>query len=121
MKAKEIVRIHNLINKLYNNVPLNYEQLCSIESLITLMVVPVQRKECWASTGSGEGYVCGIKLEEKVFTGYYYMGLWLRIYSDGSFSIWYYPHDTESYGGINKQIHIYPNGDVIEEHCIDDK
>ena len=52
----------------------------------------------------------------KEFDAYYYMGVTMRIFSDSSFMLMF-----TGMGGVERQLHVYVNGDVLElKRCIED-
>lgn len=131
MDADLIIKVNGLVNRLYWGEQLSYEQYTCIAMMAKVMAITedeklykknnggncIARVECWAETGNGPDFPCGIKLSSHTFYGYYYLGVWVRFLTDGSFALAFYPHGSN---GVEKQLHIYPNGDVFEEHCIED-
>jgi hypothetical protein len=97
-----------LIDKLYQEETLNYEKY----EIIGCLIMARGKKDKWieyfAETGVGEDYPCGIKLTCNEYSGYYYMGIVMRTFPDGSF-IFEFSTPTE-----RKSIHIYVNGDVVD-------
>lgn len=106
-----------LIDQMYRGEVLNYEKYVTIYSIICSRGKKIKHTEYWAETGSEDKeHPCGIKIMHKEFDAYYYMGVTMRIFSDGSFMLMF-----TCMGGVEKRLHVYINGDVLElKRCIED-
>ena len=106
-----------LIDQMYRGEILNYEKYETIYSIILSRGKKIKHSEYWVETGPEDNeHPCGIKIMPKEFDAYYYMGVTMRIFSDGSFILMF-----TSMGGVKKQLHVYINGDVLElKRCIED-
>lgn len=105
-----------LIDRMYRGEVLNYEKYNTIYSIICSRGKKIKHTEYCAETGSEDKeHPCGIKIVHKEFDAYY-MGVTMRIFSDGSFILMF-----TGMGEVEKRLHIYMNGDVLElKRCIED-
>lgn len=106
-----------LIDKMYRGEVLNYEKYTTIYSIICSRGKKIKHPELWVETGSEDNeHPCGIKIMSKEFDAYYYMGVTMRIFSDGSFILMFM-----GMGRVERQLHVYMNGDVLEhKRCIEE-
>ena len=99
-----------LIDQMYRGEVLNYEKYETIYSIILSRGKKIQHSEYWVETGPNDSeHPCSIKITPKEFDAYYYMGVTMRIFSNGSFMLMF-----TCMGGVEKQLHVYMNGDVLE-------
>ena len=106
-----------LIDRMYRGEVLNYEKYSTIYSIILSRGKKIKHSEHCAETGPEDSeHPCGIKIMHKEFDAYYYMGVTMRIFSDGSFMLVF-----TGMGGVEKRLRVYMNGDVLEvKRCIED-
>lgn len=109
------LNILELIDQMYRGEALNYEKYCLIAKAAQDNGTYCNRREIWAV--GKEGWP-GFTFEERNFKGYYYLGLFVRFFTDGSWVIIYF--DARDNDGKPVKLHIYMNGDVVEEDTIED-
>lgn len=99
-----------LIDQMYRGEVLNYEKYETIYSIILSRGKKIKHSERCVETGPEDSeHPCSITITHKEFDAYYYMGVTMIIFSDGSFMLMF-----TDMGGFERRLHVYMNGDVLE-------